>query len=97
VTAKINTLRIRLTELGITVEELAELIHFDTATVLSWIEGKTEPNDSERVLLRFLASDAGAMRRVERLRRTYTTTLEGERHDGVTVPYGTNDVGKVSS
>lgn len=94
--SKTNTLRIRLTELEITVEELSELLHYDVKVVLSWVEGKAEPTPDEQVLLRFLASDADAQRRVYALRRTYHTTLEGERHDQVVVPYGTHDVGLVS-
>jgi hypothetical protein len=97
VTTKTNTLRARLAELDITAEELAAIISYDAGTVVSWVEGTAEPTDEERVLLRFLASDDNALRRVGQLRRTRTLPLRGEgdaRH--LAVPYGNHDAGHVT-
>jgi|GEM_PF-5343271 len=85
--SKETSLRVRLANLGIGADECATLIHRPVSEVLQWVEGMADPDADARVLLRFLANELDAIRRVEQLRRTYIQSLDGDRHDGVRVPY----------
>jgi hypothetical protein len=89
----------RLASLGILSAELGQIIGRSAATVDRWREGRATPDSESLVLLRPLADDTDALRRVNQLRRTHTRTLEGDgvRYAGIeNVPYGTSDIGKVT-
>ncbi len=87
----------RLAELSISVEECAAVVKRPVELVRTWIDNG--PDTEGIVLLRFLDDDADALRRVEQLRRTHTTTLRGDgmEYAGIEgVPYGTQDADKVT-
>jgi hypothetical protein len=75
----------QLDALGITPTELAALVGRPVEEVEGWIA--KGPDAAAKVRLRFLLNELDAIRRVEQLRRTYSQSLAGDRHDGVTVPY----------
>lgn len=85
----------RLAELEISAEELAAIVRRPVELVEAWIN--TGPDTEALVLLRFLDDPEDAARRVSQLRRTHTTTLEGDgaRYAGIAAPpYGSGDIGK---
>jgi hypothetical protein len=90
---KPTPLAAKLDQLGIGIEECAKIARLPLAEVEAMVNGDAPVPD---VPFRWLADDADAARRVDQLRRTHTTTLEGDgaRQAGVTVPYGTSDIGK---
>jgi hypothetical protein len=71
-----TSLAARLTELEISPEELAALVKRPAEDVTRWI--KDGPDEDAAVLLRFLAADDDALRRVDQLRRTHTRDLRGD-------------------
>jgi hypothetical protein len=86
----------RLTELHIEPRELAALVRRPVEDVQKWLADG--PDAEGAILTRFLADDTDALRRVNQLRRTHTRNLSGDgaTQAGVTVPYGTGDIGKVT-
>lgn len=93
-----STLADRLAALAITPEELAAIVKRPVEEVGRWVKAETLGGEAA-VLLRFLADDADALRRVNQLRRTDTTNLAGDgaAYAGVDPPpYGTNDSGRVT-
>jgi hypothetical protein len=72
--AEWNPLFDRLRELQISPEELAQLVNRPLEEVKAWIDAESLPGEA-KILTRFLADDADALRRVEFLRRSYTRNL----------------------
>lgn len=75
---KPSPLAARLAQLEITADEVAQIASVPVETVEDWI--KDGPDAEGKVLLRFLADDADALRRVAQIRRTFHRNYaEGDR------------------
>jgi hypothetical protein len=94
----LSPLAAKLDQLNITVEEVAAVCRVPVEVVTNWIENG--PDDEGAIRLRWLANDddADALRRVGQLRRTHVRNMAGDgaTQAGVTVPYGTSDIGKTT-
>ena len=66
----------RLAELEISPAELAAIVGREVEEGEDWIENG--PSAKGKIMLRFLAADADALRRVEQLRRTFIRTWAGD-------------------
>lgn len=83
-----NPLADRLAELGIDAAELAQIVGRPIETVDGWLADG--PDADAEILTRFLADDADALRRVERVRTKQSQPLRGRddwASQGVDVPY----------
>lgn len=94
---KQSALAERLEALAITVEEVAAVCRVEVEDVERWVKAEALGGEAA-VSLRWLADDADALRRVGQLRRTQTRSMggDGAAHAGVSVPYGTGDIGKAT-
>jgi hypothetical protein len=87
----------RLYAVGLTEEELAEILDIDIRIVTRFTEGGT-PGPANQVRLRsILASEASAQAALAHVRTRQTRDLRGEaaeRHDLPAAPYGSGDIGR---
>lgn len=75
---KLSPLAARLAQLEITAAEVARIASVSVETVEDWIENG--PDAEGKVLTRWLADDADALRRVAQIRRTFHRNYaEGDR------------------
>jgi hypothetical protein len=92
----------RLTALGMTTQDAAEMLNVKPATMAAWRSGKDQPTGDWRIQLR-LFMDEGRTYAVKLLmsyqqnRTTLSRNGESADHSGVTPPYATNDVGKLDA
>lgn len=74
-----SPLAARLLELGISPQELADIVGRPQEEVERWVAAESLGGEAAVLLRPIFASDESAMAAVERIRRTFHRTWEGDR------------------